>query len=165
MSHLERYMRTHLSGSTAGVNLFDRAAKGLPEPASSIVRRIHGELVEERVALRSMMHALGFHENPLMNTAAFVAERVARLKPNGDLLHRTAMTDLVELESMVIALGGKLAGWESLLAIVDQEPALDRALLEQLAAQAREQQATVRELHRAAAGRALGGGDRERSSH
>lgn len=158
MSHLGRYLRTHLSGSTAGVNLFDRAARGLPEPASSIVRRIHGELVEERVALRAMMDALGVHENPLLNSMALAAERVARLKPNGDLLHRTTMTDLVELESMVIALGGKLAGWESLLAIVDDEPRLDRALLEQLAAQAREQQATVRELHRAAAARALGPG-------
>ena len=62
MSHLGRYLRTHLSGSTAGVNLFDRAAKGLPEPASSTIRRIHRELVEERVALRAMMTALGVHD-------------------------------------------------------------------------------------------------------
>lgn len=156
MSHLGRYLRTHLAGSTAGVNLFDRAADGLPEPASSIIRRIHGELVEERSALRSMMDALDVHENPVFNTLAKASERVARLKPNGDLLHRTAMTDLVELESMVIALNGKLAGWESLLAIVDDEPRLDRPLLEGLAAQAREQIATVRELHRSAAARALG---------
>lgn len=163
MSHLERYIRTHLAGSTAGVDLFDRSAEGLPDPASSAIRRIHGELVEERVALRGMMHALGFHENTLFNSVARLTERVARLKPNGNLLHRTAMTDLVELESMQIALNGKLAGWESLLAIVDREPRLDRAVLEGLAAQAREQIATVRELHRAAASRALGAADRDRS--
>jgi hypothetical protein len=162
MSHLERYMRTHLAGSTAGVDLFDRAAKGLPEPASSIIRRIHGELVEERVALRGMIAALGFQENTLLNKLARTGERVARLKPNGSLFHRTTRTDLVELESMVIALNGKLAGWESLLAIVEDEPLLDRAELEALAAQAREQIATVRELHRAAAARSLCRTDHDR---
>jgi hypothetical protein len=160
MSHLARYLRTHLAGSTAGVNLFDRAASGLPQPASSVVRRIQRELVEERRDLRAMMDALDVHENPVINALAKAGERVARLKPNGDLLHRTAMTDLVELESMVIALNGKLAGWESLLSIVDDEPRLDRAELERLAAQAREQIAAVRELHRAAATRALGAGAR-----
>lgn len=160
MSHLARYLRTHLAGSTAGVNLFDRAAAGLPEPAAAAVRRIHRELVEERVALRGMMDALDVHENPVFNVMAKAGERVAGLKPNGDLLRRTAMTDLTELETMVIALNGKLAGWESLLSIVDDEPRLDRALLEGLAAQAREQIATVRELHRAAASRALSQGSR-----
>jgi hypothetical protein len=159
MSHLERYMRTHLAGSTAGVDLFDRAAKELPEPASSIVRRIHGELVEERIALRGMITALGFRENTVFNTLARASERVTRLKPSSVLLHRNSRTDLVELESMVVALNGKLAGWESLLAIVDDEPLLDRALLEELAAQAREQIDTVRELHRAAAARALSRSD------
>lgn len=163
MSDLERYMRTHLAGSTAGVDLFDRAAKGLPEPASSIIRRIHGELVEERIALRQMIDALGFHENPVFNALTRAGERIARLKPNGALLHRTPKTDLVELEAMVIALNGKLAGWESLLAIVDDEPRLDRAELEALAAQAREQIATVRELHRAAAARSLLRSDHDRA--
>lgn len=158
MNDLARYLRTHLAGSTAGVNLFDRAASNMPEPGASIIRRIHGELEEERVQLRAMIDRLGFHENAVINALAKAGERVTRLKPNGSLLHRTAKTDLVDLEAMRIALAGKLAGWESLLTIVDDEPRLDRAELEQLAAQAREQQATVRELHRAAATRAFGPG-------
>lgn len=156
MSHLHRYLRTHLAGSTAGVDLFDRAARSHPEPAASVIRRIHGELVEERVALRAMMDRVGVHENPLFNTLARVGERVGRLKPNGDLLRRTTMTDLVELETMLIALAGKLAGWESLLAVADQEPGLDRVELEGWAQQARDQRKAVRDLHAAAAQRALG---------
>jgi hypothetical protein len=155
MSDLARYMRTHLAGSTAGVNLFDRAASEMSEPGASIIRRIHGELVEERIQLRAMMGVLGFHENPLFNAAARVGERIGRLKPNGSLLHRTPKSDLVELETMRIALAGKLAGWESLLAIVEDEPRLDRPELERLAEQAREQQEAVRILHRSAAKRAL----------
>lgn len=156
MSHLARYLRTHLAGSTGGIDLFDRAARGLPEPAASAARRIRGELVEERDALRAMMAALDVHENPLFNTMVRVGERLGRLKPNGDLLHRTSMTDLVELETMIVALSGKLAGWESLLAIVDDEPRLSRPELEGLAQQAHEQRETVRELHATAAKRALG---------
>lgn len=156
MSHLARYLRTHLAGSTAGVNLFDRAANDHPEPAASVIRRIHGELVEERVSLRAMMAAVGVHENPVFNLVATAGERMGRLKPNGSLLHRTAMTDLVELETMSIALAGKLNGWESLLTIVDDEPRWSRTELERLAQQARDQRDAVRELHTAAAARALG---------
>ncbi|KRA38843.1 MULTISPECIES: hypothetical protein [unclassified Nocardioides] len=156
MSHLARYLRTHLAGSTAGVNLFDRAAGEHPEPAASVLRRIHGELVEERVALRAMMAAVGVHENPVFNLVASAGERLGRLKPNGSLLHRTAMTDLVELETMSIALAGKLNGWESLLTLVDDEPRWSRDELECLAQQARDQRDVVRDLHAEAAARALG---------
>lgn len=155
MSHLHRYLRTHLAGSTAGVDLFDRAARSHPEPAASVIRRIHGELVDERVALRAMMDRVGAEENPLFNTLARIGERIGRLKPNGDLLHRTAMTDLTELEAMLIALAGKLAGWESLITVADDEPGLDRTELEGWAQQARDQRVAVRELHDAAAKRAL----------
>jgi hypothetical protein len=155
MSDLARYLRTHLAGSTAGVNLFERAASEMPEPGASVIRRIHSELVEERVQLRAMMAALGIHANPVFNAAARVGERLGRLKPNGSLLHRTPKTDLVELETMRIALAGKLAGWESLLTIADDEPRLDRSQLKLLAAQAREQQKAVRALHKAAAARTL----------
>lgn len=156
MNDLARYMRTHLAGSTAGVNLFDRAASEMSGPEATIIRRIHEELVEERVQLRAMMDALGFHENPVINALAKAGERVGRLKPNGSLLHRTPKSDLVELETMRIALAGKLAGWESLLAIVDDEPRLDRSELERLAAQARQQQEAVRALHKTAAAHTLG---------
>lgn len=156
MNDLAKYMRTHLAGSTAGVSLFERGANEMSGPAATTIRRIHGELVEERIQLRAMIDALGFPENPVINALAKAGKRVSRLKPNGSLLHRTAKSDLVELETMRIALAGKLAGWESLLMIVDHEPRLDRGELERLAAQAREQQDAVRDLHQAAAGRTLG---------
>lgn len=155
MSHLARYLRTHLAGSSAGVHLFDRAAGGLPEPAASVIRRIHGELLEERDTLRGLMAAVEVNENPVFNALAMTGERIGRLKPNGSLLRRTRMTDLVELESMSIALAGKLNGWESLLTIVDDEPRWSRGELERLAQQARDQRDAVRELHAAAAARAL----------
>ena len=155
MSHLERYLRTHLAGSTAGVNLFDRAAGAFDEPAASVIRRIHGELIEERVALRAMMAALDVHENLVFNTLTKAGERVGRLKPNGHLLRRTSMTDVTELETMRVALAGKLAGWESLLSIVDGEPRLSRQELEHWAEQAREQQRAIGELHSSAAKRAF----------
>lgn len=156
MSHLARYLRTHLAGSSAGVDLFDRAAKGLPEPAASEVRRIQQQLVEERAALKEIMTALGVHENPVFNLATKAGERVARLKPNGDLIHRTRATDVVELEAMLIALAGKLAGWESLLAIAEEDPRLDKEELKRLRDQTRAQRKALRRLHAAAAKRAFG---------
>lgn len=155
MPHLDRYLRTHLAGSTAGVDLFDHAARKMPEPFAVQIRAIQRELVEERAQLRAMMQALGVTGNPVFNALARAGERVGRLKPNGDLLHRTAMTDLAELETMCVALAGKQAGWESLLAIADQEPRLQRVELERLLAQAKDQQRTVRRMHAEAAAKAL----------
>ncbi|UDY23291.1 hypothetical protein [Nocardioides sp. Kera G14] len=155
MSHLAHYMRTHLAGSTAGVGLFDRAADEHLGGASDVIRRIHGELVEERATLRRMMAAVGVRENPISVMAASASERVSRVRSLARLVYDRSGTEHVELETMRVALAGKLAGWESLLAIVDQEPRLDRAELERLAQQARDQQQAIAELHADAARRAL----------
>lgn len=155
MTHLGRYLRTHLATSDAEIDLFDRAAKGLPEPWAAEVRRIHGQLVGERADLRAMMKALGIRKNPVLGTLARSAERVGRLKPNGDLLHRTAMTDLVELEAMAVTLAARLARWESLRAIADDEPTLDPVELGRLVKQARAQRKSLGKMHTAAARRAL----------
>ncbi|RYY42300.1 MAG: hypothetical protein EON53_16330 [Actinomycetales bacterium] len=65
------------------------------------------------------------------------------------------MTDLVELEAMRTAVAGKRAGWQALLSVVDVHPALDRAELEDLVAQAESQQDRLEQAHTQAAARAL----------
>ena len=43
-------------------------------------------------------------------------ERLARLKPNGRLLTRAPLSDLVEIEGLLDVVHAKWAGWHALLA-------------------------------------------------
>lgn len=156
MSAIAAYLQTHLAGSRAGVDLFERSAKHQFNPEiGTALADIRREVLAERDTMQQIMAALGVEENLVRSTLARVGERVSRLKPNGSLLHRTSLTDLVELEALRIAVSGKQAGWEALLAIEDLVPELDRESLEQLVAQGTDQLARLADLHTIAARAAL----------
>ncbi len=156
MAAIDDYLQAHLAGANAGSDLFDRSAKGTDDPQiGEALREIHHQVVAEVRELRQMMAALNVSENRLLIAGARLAERVGRLKPNGSLLHRTPLTDLVELEALRIAVAGKVSGWEALLAIADDFEVLDRDRLEALREQGRAQHDRLRELHAIAANRAL----------
>lgn len=156
MTALAAYLQTHLAGSRAGIDLFARSAKGQLDPEiGKELRDIRREVIEERDQLQQIMQALDVDENLVRSTAARIGERVARLKPNGSLLHRTRLTDLVETEALRIAVSGKQAGWEALLTISDLVPELDRQQLERLVSQGKDQLERLGKLHAIVARRAL----------
>lgn len=153
---LGRYIRTHLAGSNAGIRLFGRSGRNQFDPdIGAVVLEIAEQLVEERDYLQVLADLVGPGENLILSTGAAVGEKVGRLKPNGSLLRRTAMTDLVELETMRVAVSGKLAGWESLLAIVDDQAVLEREDVERFRDQAIVQLNRLGDVHAIAARRAL----------
>lgn len=154
MDALGHYLRIHLTGSAGGIELFSRGAGLHDDDARTIVENIRSELIQEREQLLEIARRLEVRPAPLAAAAAKVGERLGRLKPNGHLLHRTPMTDLVDLETMCVAVAGKIAGWEALLAVVDRHD-LPTDELQALLDQARRQHAQLSELHTQAAARAL----------
>ncbi len=155
-SPIAHHVHTHLAGSAAGIDLFDRSAGAQLDPEiGTVLRDIHGELLDERRRLRRMALDLGVGESRVMTLAARAGERVGRLKPNGSVTRRTDLTDLVELEAMRTAVAGKRAGWQALLAVADHHTCLDREELQRLIAQAEDQQSRLADVHTRAAARAL----------
>lgn len=152
MDLLAHYVRIHLTGAAAGIELFGRGADLHDPQARATTARIREELFEEREWLRGLVERLGSTEPTLTQVVAKVGERVSRLKPNGDLLQRTELTDVIDLEAMHDAVSGKVAGWEALLELEDSR--VDRAGLERLHAQGLRQIQDLKEHHRAAARRA-----------
>ncbi len=152
MDLLAHYVRIHLTGAAAGIELFGRGSNLWSPEARQVTAGIRGELYEERSWLRSFVKDIGSSEPTLTELAAKVGERVGRLKPNGKLLSRTPLTDVIDLESMHDAVSGKVAGWEALLQLDDDRA--DHAELERLLAQGHSQIDRLREQHRAAAARA-----------
>lgn len=153
--HLGHYVRLHLTGSASGIALFGRGSSLQDTAARPVIGQIRAELIEERRQLLTMAEAMGIRPAPLTALVATVGERASRLKPNGNPFQRTALSDLIDLETMRLAVSGKLAGWQALLSVVDQHDGLDRVELEALEAQACRQRDQIAELHRDAAARAL----------
>jgi hypothetical protein len=145
---LTSYLNDHLAGATAGRDLFRRSAKShagdeLGGQLSDLAR----EVDDDRNALIETMTTLGVRRNPASVLLGVAAERLGRLKPNGFVVRRSPLSDVVELEGMRLAVAAKLAGWEMLLAVAAEDARLDRTALEDSIRRANDQLARVRTLH------------------
>jgi hypothetical protein len=147
------YLNDHLAGATAGGELAWRsAAAANGTPAAGDLRRIAAEITQDRAALLRIMAALGIGVRHYKVYAAWVGEKAGRLKFNGHLVSRSPLSDLEELEFLLLGVEGKAAGWRMLRTLADYDPRLDQGQLDELIARARRQSGTLEILRvRAAA--------------
>ncbi len=151
---LSIYLQDHLAGSTAGVNLARRFVKdNAGTPAGRTLAEVGSEIEADREALLGIMAQLGIPASRTKNAAAWVAERLSRLKPNGRMHGEPKLQRLHELETLVMGITGKLALWESLREAAEVTSLADIDL-EELAVRARSQRERV-EVERVAFARAL----------
>jgi hypothetical protein len=112
---LDIYLNDHLAGATAGRELAKRA---LSENAENDFGRYLGGLVSDIESdigsLEDLMERLEVSTDRLKTTAAWVLEKVGRLKLNGQLWGYSPLSRLVELESLALGVEGKLSLWRSL---------------------------------------------------
>lgn len=116
-SSLEIYLRNHEAAAQAGYDLCRRTtASHQGKTYADELGEITDEVKQDLSSLRAMMRDISVHPDPLLSTALRVGERVGRLKPNGHLLRRAPLSDLVEIEAMLDAVRAKAAGWQALTA-------------------------------------------------
>jgi len=145
---LHGYLQNHWAGATAGVSLFERVARTHPDPpTAAAVAAIGREVAEDRETLRRMMEAVGTRPSTLGTATAKVGAELGRLKPNGRIVTRSPLTDVVEVEGLRDAVYAKRGGWEALRAVADDEPRLDVTVLDDLLERADRQLERLRELH------------------
>jgi hypothetical protein len=149
---LHIYLNDHLAGSAAGSELARRCRdnnRGTPlaEFLDGLVRQIE----EDRLALEAIMDALGAPRNPAKLAAAWLAEKVGRLKLTGQLLQYSDLSRLLELEGLGLGIHGKLDLWRSLIVVRDAYPPLADAPLEALEQRAADQLAGVEQQRTRAA--------------
>jgi hypothetical protein len=151
---LRIYLQDHLAAATTGRELV-RRARGSNEdthPYGPALARLADELEADRRALEGVLGDLGFGPDRPKIVAGWMAEKVGRLKPNGQLTGYSPLSRMVELEALSVGVLGKLSMWRTLVELTDEEPALDRDRLTRLAERAERQLETLDEL-RARAGR------------
>jgi len=146
------YLNDHLAGATGGTELFRRAARHhRGTELGDTLGRLAAEIVEDRGALLDMMAALGIPVRQYKVCAAWVVEKVGRFKPNGRLLQRSPLSDLVELEAMWLGVAGKAAGWRTLRVAASRYDCLEPHRLDELIARTSEQAETLERLRMDAA--------------
>lgn len=150
------YLNDHLSGATAGLELARRAAaSGRASATGEALARFAEEVAEDRAALLSMMATLGVPVRHYKLYAAWVAEKVGRLKLNGRIFGSSPLSSVVELEMLRLGVEGKAAGWRTLRALADQDSRLGKQRLDELLSRARRQSGTLEELRALAAAQAF----------
>jgi hypothetical protein len=109
------YLRNHEAAGQAGRDLFRRTAANQRErPYAGELSELATEVEQDLETLRAVMRAAGVTPDRLQGLALRVGERIGRLKPNGRLLGRSPLSDLIEIEGLLDAVRAKAAGWQAL---------------------------------------------------
>ena len=149
---LALYLQDHLAAATGGLELFKRAAKSQLDPQrKTALARLAGEIGADRDTLTGLMDQLGVARPPLRVAAGWVAEKVGRLKPNGTLLRRSPLSDVIELEAMRAGVAAKMDLWLLLQRLSTTDERLQATDFERLLGRARSQYDELDELHLSAA--------------
>lgn len=145
---ISTYLNDHLTGASVGVELFRRAAKSHANtnrgPELAALTR---EIEQDVQTLREILRRLDVEENKPMMALGWAAEKVGRLKPNGYLVRRSPLADLVELEGLRGAVAGKTAGWQVLRALAMHDDRLTKEEFEVLLQRADDQSQRLYKLH------------------
>ena len=112
---LKIYLKDHLAGATAGLELALRSA-GANEgtPLGEFLVRLADEIAEDREILTEIMDALDVPQDKVKNAMGWGAEKLGRLKPNGQLTGYSPLSRVVELEGLTVGVRGKQSLWENL---------------------------------------------------
>jgi hypothetical protein len=146
------YLNDHLAGATLGIELTRRSLRSNANTElGRFLEELLTELVRDREALETVMERLAVRRSPVKPRLALVAERLGRLKLNGQVTGYSPLSRVLELEGLAIGIQGKLNLWRNLrdTGVGDRVPDVD---LDGLAARAESQMERVEE-HRVAAAR------------
>ncbi len=143
------YLNDHLAGSTGGVELARRTRSSnegteFGAPLAELCR----EIEDDRESLEAVMDELGVGRSRLKPVLGWLGEKLARVKPNGRLRGYSPLSRVVELESLVLGITGKLRLWRLLDDLVGEDASAD---FPGLIARAEAQRARVEELQLRAA--------------
>jgi hypothetical protein len=151
---LATYLNDHYAASVGAVELACRAAGSNRDSAyGGALATLAQEIEEDRGALRLVMQRLGIGADRAKAAMAWSAEKLGRLKLNGQLTGYSPLSRLEELEILALGVEGKLAMWQALReAATDSVP---EAELDALIKRARSQRRRLERLRLEAATEAL----------
>lgn len=155
-TRLATYLNDHLGGSATGRELARRAlANNRGNQYGTALEPVVRGIDEDARTLEELMRRLDVKPDRVKERLGWAAEKVGRLKLNGQLLGYSPLSRLIELEGLMLGISGKLAMWVALRPVLSGDPRIEGIDLADLTTRAREQRRTVEGLRRQAAREAL----------
>jgi hypothetical protein len=145
------YLNDHLAGATVGLELARRArASNEGNHYGGFLAGLAEDIDADRDSLLEIMGSLGVGRDRLKVGAAWIGEKLGRLKLNGRLTSYSPLSRLMELEMLLLGVTGKLSLWRTLS--LEPTVQIPGQPLQALIERAESQRAAIEE-HRAGAAR------------
>ena len=142
------YLNDHHAGSTAGTELARRCLKSnRGSTYEGFLIDLVRDIEEDKAELEKIMETLGIAGDKLKQAGAWAAERIGRLKLNGQLTGYSPLSRLWELEGLKLGVTGKLSLWTALKQVADHDPRLAVTDFDKLIQRAEQQREAI-ESHR-----------------
>lgn len=149
---LRTYIQDHLAGASLAVELLTSVEREHDhEPLGRFAAELLVEVEEDRSVLKGLADRLGIGSSPLKESAAWISERLSRLK----FRHESDFGTFELLEALALGIAGKLSLWRALATVAPSDDRLHGLDFEQLIARAESQHARVEERRLQAARTAL----------
>src|SRR5215213_6394981 len=116
------YLNDHLAGATAGRELARRALReNRGTDYQALLGPLADEIDEDRRTLLEAMARLSIPPSKTKTAAAWTAEKLGRLKPNGQLRGYSPLSRLLELEALAGGIENKRRLWLALDRLAHEE--------------------------------------------
>jgi hypothetical protein len=112
---LSIYLNDHLAGSMVGLGLARRgSASNQGTEVGRALAEVGTEIEAEQAVLRRLMKRLDIAESRVKPAGAWLAEKLGRLKLNGQLRGYSPLSRVVELEGLCTGVTGKMLLWQAM---------------------------------------------------
>ena len=136
MDNLSTYLKDHLAGSVAALNMIDHLIDTYEEkPLAQFFRDLRGEIAADQAKLQGLVEK----HNAIRKAGAWIAEKFSRAKIRASDSRDGEMGLYLALESLVLGITGKYALWRGLEVAAGVVPKLRGLDYAQLQKRAREQ--------------------------
>jgi hypothetical protein len=140
MDNLSTYLKDHLAGSVAALNMIDHLIDTYEEkPLAQFFRDLRGEIAADQAKLQGLVEKLEKKHNTIRKAGAWIAEKFSRAKIRASESRDGEMGLYLALESLVLGITGKYALWRGLEVAAGVVPKLRGLDYAQLQKRAREQ--------------------------
>ena len=138
---LVTYLNNHLAGSVLAIELVEHAIdRDKGTPLESLYSRLLPEIQSDQNVLRELIEALDARESRAKKAAAWLGEKISRLKRDGgNDEEKASLIRMEEIEMLGLGIFGKRALWIVLQALAGRDARLNIVKYDLLIARADEQ--------------------------
>lgn len=150
--YLSIYLRDHLAAAQGGLEFVRRSANANEgNEIGEMLGQFIPDLQEEAGELMEAMELLGVEPSQLKRAGMWFAEKVGRLKLNGQLTGYSPLSRLLELEGLSAAVQMRRGLWKTMRDARKVYPKLRELRIDRFIHQAEEQLDAIDEVHQKAA--------------